>query len=94
MHLNDACSFGRPSSFRGMGRLFIFLTIVPETQKKFLRIHMTRMVQAAWLICEGGILRERFRLSAGDTTIRLQEGRKFSTVEKPQGLYLGKIFAR
>lgn len=68
MHVNDACSFGRPSSFRGMGRLFIFLTIAPKTQKNFLRIHMTRMIQAAWLICKAGILRERFRLSAGDIT--------------------------
>lgn len=68
MSANDACSFGRPSSLRSMGRLFIFLTIEPETQNNFLRIHMTRMIQAVWLICKAGILREKFRLSAGDIT--------------------------
>lgn len=68
MCVNDACSFGRPSTLRGMGRLFISLTIAPETKNNFLRVHKTRMFQVAWLTCKAGILRERFRLSAGDIT--------------------------
>lgn len=51
------------------GYLFLHLKHkAPETQKNFLSIHKTRMIQAAWLICKAGISRERFRLSAGDIT--------------------------
>lgn len=92
MCVNDACSLGRPSSLRGMGRLFISLATGPETQNNFLKIHKTRMIQAAWLTCKAGNLRERFCLSAGDITIRLQGGRKFLKLEKPQPYTLKKFF--
>lgn len=73
-----------------MGRLFISLTVAPETQKNFLRIHKRRMIQSdlqSW-----HFKREIwFKRWWHNTTIRLQGGREFPKVEKLRGLHLEKI---
>lgn len=94
MCINDACSFGRPSPLRGMGRLFIS---APETQStwntKELSQHSQDKDDPG---CMADLQSWHFKREIPfecwwhNTTIRLQGGRKFPKVEKLQGLYLEK----
>lgn len=94
MCINDACSFGRPSPLRGMGRLFIS---APETQSTWNTKELSQHSQDK---DDPGCMADLqswhfkreipFKCWWHNTTIRLQGGRKFPKVEKLQGLYLQK----